>query len=39
MNTPYKISTDVRFSPLELIDVKRMEREKGPVGEPDAVPR
>jgi hypothetical protein len=27
MNTPYKISTDVRFSPLELIDVKRMERE------------
>ena len=27
MNTSYNISTDVRFSPLELIDVKRIERE------------
>ena len=27
MNTTYNISTDVRFSPLELIDVKSIERE------------
>ena len=27
MKTTYDISTDVRFSPLELIDVKRIERE------------
>ena len=27
MKTTYNIRTDVRFSPLELIDVKRIERE------------
>ena len=27
MKTPYNISTDVRFNPLELIDVKRIQQE------------
>jgi len=27
MKTPYNISTDVRFNPLELIDVKQLEQE------------
>ena len=27
MKTPYTINTDVRFNPLELIDVNRVQRE------------
>ena len=27
MNTNYSISTDIRFSPLELIDIKRIQQE------------
>jgi len=26
-NTPYSINTDVRFNPLELIDVRRLQQE------------
>ena len=27
MKTPYNISTEVRFNPLELIDVQRIQNE------------
>ena len=27
MNTNYSISTDIKFKPLELIDVKRIQQE------------
>ena len=27
MNTNYSISTDIRFNPLELIDIKRIQQD------------